>query len=85
VAATRHDCRRSIRLITHHTDVLVATRRCASPARCGAFVDKRRIMGRDAGGDLRWRPPMPATSWTATRKADAFAPACIIARGSICR
>jgi len=28
-------------------------------------------------GDLRWRPPAPATSWTGTRRADAFAPACI--------
>ncbi|MFZ0808194.1 MAG: carboxylesterase family protein [Candidatus Sulfotelmatobacter sp.] len=28
-------------------------------------------------GDLRWRPPVPATSWTGTRKADAFAPACM--------
>jgi para-nitrobenzyl esterase len=28
-------------------------------------------------GDLRWRSPVPATSWTGTRKADAFAPACM--------
>ena len=28
-------------------------------------------------GDLRWRPPMPAAAWTGTRKADAFAPACM--------
>ena len=28
-------------------------------------------------GDLRWRPPVHATSWTGTRKADAFAPACM--------
>ena len=28
-------------------------------------------------GDLRWRPPMPAARWTGTRKADAFAPACM--------
>ena len=28
-------------------------------------------------GDLRWRPPMPAAPWTGTRKADAFAPACM--------
>src|SRR5579863_5765571 len=28
-------------------------------------------------GDLRWRPPMPVASWTGTRKADAFAPACM--------
>ena len=28
-------------------------------------------------GDLRWRPPVPAASWTGTRKADAFAPACM--------
>jgi para-nitrobenzyl esterase len=28
-------------------------------------------------GDLRWRPPVPAAHWTATRKADAFAPACM--------
>ena len=27
-------------------------------------------------GDLRWRPPVHAASWTGTRKADAFAPAC---------
>lgn len=27
-------------------------------------------------GDLRWRPPVRAASWTGTRKADAFAPAC---------
>src|SRR6202011_4762958 len=24
-------------------------------------------------GDLRWRPPVHATSWTGTRKAEAFA------------
>ena len=28
-------------------------------------------------GDLRWRPPMPAARWIGTRKADAFAPACM--------
>jgi para-nitrobenzyl esterase len=28
-------------------------------------------------GDLRWRPPMPTVPWTGTRKADAFAPACM--------
>ena len=28
-------------------------------------------------GDLRWRPPVHATSWTGTRKADSFAPACM--------
>ncbi len=28
-------------------------------------------------GDLRWRPPMPAAPWTGTRKAVAFAPACM--------
>jgi para-nitrobenzyl esterase len=28
-------------------------------------------------GDLRWRSPMPVAPWTGTRKADAFAPACI--------
>jgi para-nitrobenzyl esterase len=28
-------------------------------------------------GDLRWRPPQHAASWTGTRKADAFAPACM--------
>ena len=28
-------------------------------------------------GDLRWRPPVPVTSWTGTRKTDAFAPACM--------
>ena len=28
-------------------------------------------------GDLRWRPPMPAATWAGTRKADAFAPACM--------
>jgi len=28
-------------------------------------------------GDLRWRPPVPAAAWTGTRKADAFAPACM--------
>ena len=27
--------------------------------------------------DLRWRPPVPAAPWTGTRKADAFAPACM--------
>ena len=30
-----------------------------------------------AVGDLRWRPPVHATSWTGTRKAEAFAPACM--------
>ena len=28
-------------------------------------------------GDLRWRPPARAASWTGTRKAEAFAPACM--------
>src|SRR5271155_5372263 len=28
-------------------------------------------------GDLRWRPSVHAASWTGTRKADAFAPACM--------
>ena len=28
-------------------------------------------------GDLRWRPPIHATPWIGTRKADAFAPACM--------
>ncbi len=28
-------------------------------------------------GDLRWRAPTPAASWTGTRKAEAFAPACM--------
>jgi para-nitrobenzyl esterase len=28
-------------------------------------------------GELRWRPPMPVAPWTTTRKADAFAPACM--------
>jgi para-nitrobenzyl esterase len=28
-------------------------------------------------GDLRWRPPVQAVHWTVTRKADAFAPACM--------
>src|SRR5271155_5473452 len=28
-------------------------------------------------GDLRWRPPAPVTPWTGTRKAEAFAPACM--------
>lgn len=27
-------------------------------------------------GDLRWRPPRPATAWTGVRPATAFAPAC---------
>ena len=27
-------------------------------------------------GELRWRPPVRVASWTGTRKADAFAPAC---------
>jgi para-nitrobenzyl esterase len=28
-------------------------------------------------GDLRWRPPVHAAHWIGTRKADAFAPACM--------
>jgi len=28
-------------------------------------------------GDLRWQPPVPVAPWTGTRKADAFAPACM--------
>jgi para-nitrobenzyl esterase len=28
-------------------------------------------------GDLRWRPPVQVAPWTGTRKADAFAPACM--------
>src|ERR1700728_3009033 len=28
-------------------------------------------------GDLRWRPPVPAASWTGARQAVAFAPSCM--------
>ena len=28
-------------------------------------------------GDLRWRPPIRVAPWTGSRKADAFAPACM--------
>src|SRR5271170_2776025 len=28
-------------------------------------------------GELRWRPPVDVVPWTGTRKADAFAPACM--------
>jgi para-nitrobenzyl esterase len=28
-------------------------------------------------GDLRWRPPSPVDAWAGTRKAEAFAPACM--------
>jgi para-nitrobenzyl esterase len=28
-------------------------------------------------GELRWRPPVDVAPWTGTRKADAFAPACM--------
>ena len=28
-------------------------------------------------GDLRWRPPVRVAPWTGTRKAEAFAPACM--------
>ena len=28
-------------------------------------------------GDLRWRPPASVAPWTGTRRADAFAPACM--------
>jgi len=28
-------------------------------------------------GELRWRPPIDVAHWTGTRKADAFAPACM--------
>jgi para-nitrobenzyl esterase len=28
-------------------------------------------------GDLRWRPPVQAAAWNGTRRADAFAPACM--------
>ncbi len=28
-------------------------------------------------GALRWRPPQPVTAWKGTRRADAFAPACM--------
>ncbi len=28
-------------------------------------------------GELRWRPPIPVTSWSGRRKADEFAPACM--------
>lgn len=27
-------------------------------------------------GDLRWKPPQPASSWTGIRNADKFGPAC---------
>ena len=33
--------------------------------------------------ELRWRPPAPVASWTGTRKADAFAPACMQAGASM--
>jgi para-nitrobenzyl esterase len=29
-------------------------------------------------GDLRWRPPAPVTPWTGMRKAETFAPACML-------
>lgn len=32
-------------------------------------------------GDLRWRPPQPATPWTAVRQAAEFAPTCMQGRG----
>jgi para-nitrobenzyl esterase len=28
-------------------------------------------------GELHWRPPAPVTPWMGSRKADAFAPACM--------
>src|SRR5580700_5520378 len=31
-------------------------------------------------GDLRWRPPGPAPSWTGVKTADAFGPICTQAR-----
>jgi hypothetical protein len=38
------------------TALLVATFRCAALARCGAFVDERRIVAGDEGGRVRtWR------------------------------
>jgi para-nitrobenzyl esterase len=32
-------------------------------------------------GDLRWRPPQPAASWTGVRSADRFAPDCVPSMG----
>jgi len=37
------------RIAARHTDALIATFRRAAPARCGAFVEKRRIVAGDGG------------------------------------
>ena len=60
----RRGSRRSIRfarlelerITPLHTGALIATFRCAAPARCGAFADERRIVAGDEGGyGLRMR------------------------------
>jgi hypothetical protein len=43
-----------------HIGLLIATFRCAAPARCGAFVDVRRIVAGDDDGRVRHsEPPRP--------------------------
>jgi len=48
--ALRHARLEPERMTALHTGALVATFRCAAPARCGAFVDERRVAAGDAGG-----------------------------------
>jgi para-nitrobenzyl esterase len=43
----------------------------------GLSVYKGVLFAAPPVGELRWRPPTPVASWAGTRKADAFAPACV--------
>jgi hypothetical protein len=49
VASVAAGVRELDRIAPFRTDVLIATFRCDSPARCGAFADARRIAGGRGG------------------------------------
>lgn len=57
--------------------VLTETGRISGVRTNGSVVYKGIPFAAAPVGDLRWRPPQHAASWTGTRKADAFAPACM--------
>ena len=66
------------RIAPLRTGALIATFRCAAPARCGAFADERRIVAGDEGGRACGRAC--SVSWSrrfaaGVREAGARAPA----------
>jgi hypothetical protein len=50
-----------------HFGVRIATFRCGAPARCGAFVDERRVAVGDGGGRVRTRDAHPVPPGSAVR------------------